>query len=291
MKKHAMLIMAHNQFEILGKLIQMIDHERNDIYIHIDSKVKNFDEEYYINLCKFSKITFIPRISVYWGHSSQVECELRLMEAALESGENYSYMHLLSGVDLQIKKTEDIHKFFDEHPNKQFIALRNVYSGLGGLSRYYFFLPLRFYIKYIGKALDLASAYIQKLFKVNRLKKLNCALCKSQQWFSITKECAEYVLTQKEFISKLIRFTCCSDEMFLGTVIVNSPFREQIYEPFRSPGGHMRLIDRERCEGASPHTWLMSDWKMIEESPYFWARKFDLNRDREVIDKVFEMWK
>lgn len=291
MKKHAILIMAHNQFEILEKLMVMLDHERNDLYIHIDKKAKNFSQSHFEAICQKSRVTFIPRKSLHWGHSSLVECELRLIEAALESGEDYSYMHLLSGVDLQIKKTEDVHKFFDEHPDKQFIALRNVYSGIGGLSRYYFFLPLRSYNKYIAKILDLISMYIQKLFKVNRLKNYNCALCKSQQWFSITKECAEYVLTQKEFINKLIRFTCCSDEMFLGTVIVNSPFKEQIYEPFRSLGGHVRLIDRERCEGASPHTWLMEDWNIIEKSPYFWARKFDLNRDKEIIDKAFETWK
>lgn len=38
MKKHAMLIMAHNQFEILEKLMQQLDHESNDLYIHIDRK-------------------------------------------------------------------------------------------------------------------------------------------------------------------------------------------------------------------------------------------------------------
>lgn len=32
LKKHAMLIMAHNQFEILEKLMMQLDHERNDIY-------------------------------------------------------------------------------------------------------------------------------------------------------------------------------------------------------------------------------------------------------------------
>ena len=40
---HAYLIIAHNEFDILKKTIQMIDDERNDIYIHIDKKCKNFD--------------------------------------------------------------------------------------------------------------------------------------------------------------------------------------------------------------------------------------------------------
>ena len=44
MGKHAYLIIAHNNFYILKKLIALIDDERNDIYIHIDKKTKNFFE-------------------------------------------------------------------------------------------------------------------------------------------------------------------------------------------------------------------------------------------------------
>ena len=144
----------------------------------------------------------------------------------------------------------------------------------------------------LAKGLDIISAYIQRLLRVNRLKQLEgIQLCKCQQWFSITQDCARYVVSQRDFIHKFIRFTCCSDEMFLGTVIVNSEFKSQIYEPYRSPGGHMRLIDRERSEGASPHTWTMDDWETIQNCPYFWARKFDVKRDPEIIEQVYNTWK
>lgn len=229
-------------------------------------------------------------MSVHWGDSSQTECELQLIEAALNTGEEYLYLHLLSGCDLQIKQTQQIHDFFDKHPENQFIALRNTISGLSGIQRYYFFLPLRSYNKYIAKGLDMVSAIIQKKVGVNRLKKIDYPLCKTQNWFSITGECAAYVLSRKDFIKKFVRFTCCADEMFLGTVIVNSKYRNQIYEPYRSPGGHMRLIDRERAEGASPHTLTMEDWNMIQHCPYFWARKFDIKKDSEIIEKVFQTW-
>lgn len=289
-KKHAMLIMAHNQLEILEKLIQMLDHERNDLYIHIDRKCGRIDEERFRRLCSRSQITFIPRKRLYWGHSSLVECELALMQAALDSKQDYAYMHLLSGADLQIKPTQVIHRFFDEHPQQQFLSLRNVQTGLYGLRRYHFFLPLRHYSKVLAKVLDKISAVIQKRLRVNRLRGTNFCLCKSQQWFSITADCAAYVLTQKDFIRRLIRFTSCSDEMFLGTVIANSPYKNQIFHPFRSPIGHMRLIDRDRCEGASPHTMTMDDWNLIQNSPGFWARKFDSSRDSEIIEKVFQTY-
>ena len=52
MKKHTYLIIAHNNFYILEKLLLLLDDERNDIYIHIDKKVNNFDFDYFENLSK-----------------------------------------------------------------------------------------------------------------------------------------------------------------------------------------------------------------------------------------------
>ena len=36
--KHAYLILAHNEFEVLRKLISALDDPRNDIFIHFDEK-------------------------------------------------------------------------------------------------------------------------------------------------------------------------------------------------------------------------------------------------------------
>ena len=52
---HAVMIIAHNQFELLKKLILALDDERNDIFIHIDAKVKDFDFNLFKNLTKYSK--------------------------------------------------------------------------------------------------------------------------------------------------------------------------------------------------------------------------------------------
>ena len=43
--KHAYCILAHNNFHQLQTLINCIDDERNDIYLHIDKKaVKDYNE-------------------------------------------------------------------------------------------------------------------------------------------------------------------------------------------------------------------------------------------------------
>ena len=59
--KHAYLIIAHNNFYILEKLIMMLDYPHNDIFIHIDKKCKNFDFLYFSSLTKYSKIIFTKK--------------------------------------------------------------------------------------------------------------------------------------------------------------------------------------------------------------------------------------
>ena len=42
-EKHAYLIIAHTQFELLDVLLELLDYAENDIYLHIDKKVGNID--------------------------------------------------------------------------------------------------------------------------------------------------------------------------------------------------------------------------------------------------------
>ena len=103
MSMHAYMIIAHNQFELLEKLILSLDDVRNDIYIHIDAKAKDFDFEHFKSLTKHSKVVFTDeRMNITWGDFSQVKCEMVLLKTAVsnDNPENqYTYYHLLSGAD------------------------------------------------------------------------------------------------------------------------------------------------------------------------------------------------
>lgn len=101
LKKHAYLIIAHNEYEILKKLIKVLDDERNDIYIHIDKKSKSFKKLKTELVSCYSNIFFTKRINVTWGGDSQIKCELLLLEEAFKIG--YEYYHLISGVDFPNK--------------------------------------------------------------------------------------------------------------------------------------------------------------------------------------------
>ena len=81
MQKHAYMIIAHNEFDLLEILVRLLDDPRNDIYIHIDAKVKDFDFKSFQALTQYSRLRFTPRrISATWGDFSLVNTELLLLQ-------------------------------------------------------------------------------------------------------------------------------------------------------------------------------------------------------------------
>ena len=112
--KHAFLIMAHDNWKILARLIKKLDHIDNDIYLHIDAKATIADAQKEIkDTCRFSKIYYVERIDASWGGYSLVQCEMSLFDEA--SKKKYDYYHLLSGIDFPIKPMKEIHYFFEKN--------------------------------------------------------------------------------------------------------------------------------------------------------------------------------
>lgn len=104
---HAYLIITHNNFEQLQLLINLLDDDRNDIFIHIDKKVKELP---LLTTNKSKLFILDKRIDVRWGDVSQLETEIILFETAIKHGQ-YEYYHLISGMDLPIKSNDYIHNF------------------------------------------------------------------------------------------------------------------------------------------------------------------------------------
>lgn len=125
MTRHAYLITAYNNFYVLERLIRLLDDDRNDIYVHIDGKVEDFDFERFSSLCNSSTLTFVPAVRVYWGQYSQVRSVFRLFKCAVPGV--YGYYHLLSGSDLPIKTQDQIHDFFSRNHGRELIHFANDY--------------------------------------------------------------------------------------------------------------------------------------------------------------------
>ena len=289
--RHAWLIVTHGNFPILEKQLAFLDSPNADFFIHVDAGVSGFDFDRYRAIPKSSRVCFVDRLKVAWGDYSLTEATLRLLHAAAEG--SYDYYHLLSGVDVPLKKREYIEHFFDEHRGVNFINLeRDVISrrNLNRVKYYYPFQKWNIRNVTLRRVIREATVLCQRVVFVDRTKKLPSGFefQKATEWFSITHDLAETVLSREEFIREVFHDTFCSDEMFLPTIAVNSSFRDTIppADPEHRHKNCLRYIDWRR---GNPYTFTDADLEeLLSAGPeYLFARKFDYKTSPHVVDALF----
>lgn len=290
MGRHAYLILAHKNLGQLKRLIKLLDDPRNDIFVHLDSKNRDFNEADWRDAAKLSHLEFIsPRLNVNWGGVSIMRAELNLLEAATRR-EAYDYYHLLSGQDLPIKTQDEIHDFFDAHLGKEFLNYWEFKKSTLSRFRYYTIFPEgegRFRTRIVNhffKGLQMAVG-----FRINR----DVDFRFGSQWFSITDALARYAVEQRPWLEKVFRHTSTCDEIFLPTLVWSSRFKENLYHPEAVKSqkevnmSNMRFIDWTRGESIRhPWTFKADDYALLMETPHLFARKFDENIDAEIISKI-----
>lgn len=292
-KRHACLILAHACPGQLGKLLGLLDDPRNDIYVHLDGKA-DFGPGLFTGCCRYSRLTFIePRLRVNWGGVSIMRATLALLKAAVPG--QYDYYHLLSGMDLPIKTQDEIHAFFDAHPGREFLSLWPVGPRQLDRCRYYIPFPEGKPFFPSNLANNIVRGILKLLhFRINRKVDFRMA----SQWFSITDGFARHLLSQEDWLERVFRHTGTCDEVFVPTVLWNSPFRDGLYDATvhlerERPAdpehpGNFRLIDWTRGESVR-HPWVFrkEDWELLMAVPFFWARKFDERVDAEIIGRLY----
>lgn len=289
--RHAYLILAHNNYYILEKLIKLLDDERNDIFIHVDKKIEGFDEPYFLSKVQKSKLVFVrPRVNVKWGHVTFVEAEFVLFRRAYEQG-NYSYYHLISGVDLPIKSQDYIHNFFLENSGKEFLGIstdsyRDVNYKVTKIHVSTSFYKLSIlWLRKILFLIDKSFALAQHIVGYNAvILDKNFTLSKGPNWVSVSHDFVGYLLSKEEDCLRIFKHSVCPDEIFIHTVLHNSPFRDKLYNTEDEYRGCMRLIDWKR---GNPYIFRKSDFDELMSSDRLFARKFD-EKDLVIVNMIFD---
>ena len=285
MGKHAYLIIAHNEFEVLEALLRMIDDERNDIYLHIDSKVQNIEKlKLEKNVEKAKLIILKERISVTWGDYSQIDCELKLLKEATKT--EHDYYHLLSGVDLPIKPQDDIHDFFDKCGKKQFLHIDAPTLSVEYKKRADKYWLINKRNRNLPEKM-INGLFLALQFMVHRCKKNGLVYQKGANWFNITHDFAIYIIGKEELIWETFKHTITADEMFVQTLLMSSDYREQLFDKRMNGdyGAIKREIDWKRGD---PYVYRLEDLKQLISSNNFFARKFSWNIDSDIVKALEE---
>lgn len=280
-KRHAYLIMAHDNFYCLDKLIDLLSNKDCDIYLHIDKKTNIKEINKYPNITKKAKI-LIKRINVTWGTYSQIKTELLLFKTAYNKEGRYSYYHILSGSDLPIKNYKYIQKFFADK-NTNYIKYNNeltIYDYQRIAIYRNVFTKKNNFTKYLNSKLNI----IQAKLKIDRIKRnlSNKIIKRGTNWCSITEEAVKLILSKERFIKKICKYTSCADEMYKQIILLNSSlpiFNEDLRYVDWSMGGNNPLI------------YTNNDYTRLIESDKLFARKFHEKIDIQIIDKIYNFVK
>lgn len=270
--KHAYLIIAHNEPEILQLLLSSLDDERNDIYVHIDRKAS-----FSASILQTSKshLYVLPiHIDARWGDFSLVKIELTLFKEAYTNGP-YAYYHLLSGVDLPIKSQDYIHTYCDEHQGREFIGIANhaTQREIDWRSQHWFVFSRDFQSNNMIK--KFIRAIFARLQSLVRYRRTRLEVKKGCQWCSITHDFVGYLLQNIDLIRRTFSHTYCPDEMFIQTLCWNSEFRKQIYNATDEFEGCKRYI--KWVNGILQPLEMEEVSYMVQSSKWF-ARKFSTQR-------------
>lgn len=289
MKKHAYLIMAHNQMELLKILLKKLDVQENDIYLHLDIKWHIDVNE--LKIVKNAGLYFVERMNVMWGGDNIVQCELCCLEMALKNGP-YLYYHLLTGVDLPLKPIRLINQFYEENQGKEFIN----YFSLEKNNREY--NPRFGYKSFLrnkcGKTRNGWLALNKILYETQRILKirdisLENKFCLGSNFFDITESLAEELVNNKESILKLYKYGSCVDEAYIQTLVFSrKKYWDNLWIPMFDNGmkGNMRYIDFSGETEGSPKIFQIEDIDLLINSDLNFARKFDYLNYPEAIEEL-----
>lgn len=287
MGRHAYIVLAHNEPDVLRTLLRLIDDRRNEIFLHIDSKA---DWTAFGRLeTSYARLHFLPRESIMWGGDSMMRVELSAFAAARKSGD-FSRYHLLSGVDLPLRNQDEIHRFFDEeHPKAEFVGFSSADMNRPEWRaqwEYPFFFPdrVRDSVLLRRKLFSLLRRLFQVICRLTgRRQFFDGELKKGSQWVSVTQEFVDWMLARRTSIERQFRRVFCSDEKFLQTALWNSPFRPVVFDPDDEMRSSMRAIDWRR---GTPYVWRSSDFDELTASGRLFARKFSSKVDASVVAAI-----
>ncbi len=209
MKKHALLIQAHQDISYFIKLAKI--QPNVNFYVHMDAKSRDFPKTDLANLANV--VLLSDRVSVRWGGFSQIEATLKLFETAFAHEDN-AYFHLVSGEDVVLQPFEVIEKQWQQRFGFQAMMTCEI------APQYAY----RFIMDSPHADSDwqrqLTGKIITKLQQgVAKIKPYHSPIYFGSQWFSVTRADWEKIVPFTDEYSDFFRHKLVPDEHFFQTLV------------------------------------------------------------------------
>lgn len=297
--KRAVLCIAHKGPQQLNVLVRQLlaDCPETEIYFHIDKKAEHIKAE----IIDHPNVHFIQRNhSITWGNDSTVRMLIDAFDEIVSENKSFDYFQICTGQDLMVRP--GLNQFLEENKGK-------IYIDMHKNDRYIKYLLTHKYPKNFCKdhshntfmsLVVLAYTIMTRVGLVPR-KKIrynikNLDFQASYNWSFMPYEVLCYIhrfLKENEAFLDLFWDTMTPEDGFLGTLIMNSPYRDNIVFKPELDREIVRRMPVKRGEsltfmkkfvGPHPPFLTMEDVPLIEDSVCFMGRKFDMAKNPDVVE-------
>jgi len=306
--KFAYLIFVHQSPQQFIRLLQRLDTADSLFFVHIDKKTDVGEFKKVTTVVEERKIIWLKRWNIVWGGFNSIKATLHGLEQVNNSAENITHVSFISGQDYPIKPVQEYHEFLKQKKDLSFLE----YSPLprpnwqnGGMDRIEFY---HIYFNTFKIAFPLLTFLKTKLphasqKKWNFLKKIAPYLPSFQKlkrpfikgykpyegssWFTFSSSFVQDILQELERNQKFYRFfkfTQCSDEIFFQTLLLNC-LPQHVSTTVNDNLRHIIFDDNT----GRPYSYTLDHFDSLQNSPAFFARKFDVVNSKSLMDKIDKM--
>lgn len=282
--KQAIIITVYKNWEYLEKLVRMLYLEF-DIYIHVDKKSKEIQNNEITILETKYKCNVIKKYEICWGGINHLYAVIDLLKLAIKR--SYLYYHIISGEDIPVCSKKDMLARFS-NDDMIYITLNETTTMWNERYKYYYFLKnkdlrIRKY-KWTNNLLLL----IQKVCKIcrNHIGQER-HIYKGYLYSSLPYYAVEYVLeyiAQNNDFLKDLSYCLIPEEFFFQTILGNSQYRDKIAKKC------LRYSVWEYKHGSIPGYLDENDIKQIDEGDFVFARKVNFKYSDKLIEILDERW-
>ena len=275
--KVAYLIRAHYAPAQLGRLVERLDSEHAAFFIHISARTSGPTlAKMHERVGERPNVWWVERVPTYYAGFSLVEATLSGLRSIAAVDPLPEHTVILSGQDYPARPVSEIEAFFEHNRGRSFVehfalpAADKWPGEHGGLDR----IRYRYYERVNYKTRTLRLPLLRRRFPAGLQPYGGGA------WCALSADAVRYIVQYTHDNPDVVRFfrhVKIPDEIYVPTVLMNSPLRETI-DP-----DDVHYIDWS-AGGAHPKTLGTEDYDEIVASGKLFARKFDPRYDSRILD-------
>lgn len=284
----AYMLSAYTEPLSLINLVDALDSNEVEFYIHIDKKVDDYS--FRKPLSSRKNVYFLSeadRVCVYWGGYSQVEMQYNLISAVLKSGHEYTRIVNLTGTDYPLYSNVEILKRFNDR-KKEYITGYKIERSITNSNT----KKILYYHHMDGSRV---LHYFFEIVKIRRKKKMESFdfdFYFGSEYWALTREVLIDIIHRWEKniqFQDFLKGVFAPSEMWIHTLFFQSQYKEKGRKYKGEYKGLQELSSLTYFQYKEQIKVLgKDDFDIIMQSKKMFARKIIVGKSDELIELIDE---